>query len=509
MKKILKTMAVLAITVCVMLSVFAINVFAAGTSSIAFSKSELNVGDTLTVTVRYNATEEMYAAQGLIKYDPKVFQFVSGDNSNSTTAGVVKTVLSSNGKTSLVENIQFKAIAAGKATFSITDSVYVSDTEQKITDSGASVQVKDASASKSSNANLSYLRTSAGTLSPNFSANTTTYSVTVPNSVTEVLLYIEAQDSKATTAVEGSKTMKVGANTRKVLVTAEDGTVKTYTLNITRLASNNASSEGTSSDETSSDVSDETSSDVKEPVAEDKVIVDGVEKYIAEDFSQDLIYEDFAITSYKYNDKEYPAITDGGTTLIYLVDEKGENGEFYRIDKQNNITKFEFITVGKNMYQLLTPDESEITDKFVSTTVSIDGQEYDAYQRITDADSDFVFFYAKCLTNTGFYRYDITEKTMQRANGMVIEAVQQETPVDTEPGNILDNLKNLNTNGKIVAITIVVILLLLLVAIIILIVKLVSSTRDDDDDDYYDEDDGDDGSVFQFDSIKITDNEKE
>ncbi len=498
MKKTLKTTIALLITACVILSVFTMNVFAAGTSSIAFSKNELNVGEILTVTVRYNATEEMYAAQGLIKYDPKVFQFVSGDNSNSTSAGVVKTVLSSNGKTSLVENLQFKAIAAGKATFSITDSVYVSETEQKITDSGASVQVKDASASKSSNANLSYLRTSAGTLSPNFSANTTTYTVTVPNSVTEVLLYIEAQDGKATTAVEGSKTMKVGANTRKVIVTAEDGTVKTYTLNITRQAAENASSEETSSEETNSEI--------KEPVAEDKVIVDGVEKYIAEDFSQELIYEGFAVTSHKYNDKEYPAITDGGTTLIYLVDENGENGEFYRIDKQNNITKFAFITVGKNMYQLLTPEESEITDKYLLTTVTIEGVEYQAYQRITDADSEFVFFFAKCQTNTGFYRYDIVEKTMQRANGIIVEPVEEEPAVDTEPGNILDNLKNLNTNGKIVAITIVAILLLLLVAIIILIVRMVASRREDYDDDYYDEDDEE---VFQFDSIKVSDKDNE
>ena len=124
--------------VCILLSLFTVNVFAAGTSSISFSKNELNIGETLTVTVRYNATEGMYAAQGLLKYDPKVFEFVSGDNSTLNAPGVVTIVLPSAGKNSLSENIQFKAKSAGKGAFSITDSIFVdvSDAEKKISDSG-------------------------------------------------------------------------------------------------------------------------------------------------------------------------------------------------------------------------------------------------------------------------------------------------------------------------------------------------------------------------------------
>lgn len=493
MKKVLKT-TVLLVTVCIMLSVFAINAFAAGTSSIAFSKNELNIGDTLTVTVRYNATEGMYAVEGFVKYDPKVFEFVTGDNSNSTAPGVVKIVLSSTGKTNISENIQFKAIAAGKGSFTVSDSVYVAENEQKITDSSASIQVKDASASKSSNANLSYLRLSAGTLSPNFSANTTNYNVTVPNSVTEVLLYIAAEDKNAKTDVEGSKTMKVGANKRVVKVTAEDGTVKTYTLNITRLAADVTSSEQTSSSEPA------------EPTETEKIIVDGEEKYIAENFSQELIYEGFALTTYNYNDKEYPAITDGGTTLIYLVNEKGENGAFYRIDKQSNITKFKYIMVGKNMYQLLTPDEDDMKDDYIVTKVTIDGEEFDAYQRMSEANEEFVFFFAKCKDNTGLYRYDTVEKTMQRADGMTVTVSNDASQKNDDDSNknLLENFNNFTLNGKIVAITIVVILLLLLAAIIIIIVKLCSSQKEDDED-YYDEE-GEE-NIFEFDSVSISDND--
>ena len=497
MKRMLKKLTVLFVAVAIMISIFTVNVFAAGTSSIAFSKNEMKIGDTLTVTVRFNATEGMYAAEGFLKYDPNLFEFVSGDNSNSTVAGMVKIVLSSNGKTSLSENIQFKAKAAGKGTFTVTDSVYVAETEKKINDCGATAQVKDASASKSSNANLSYLRLSAGTLSPNFSANTTTYNVTVPNSVTEVLLYIGAEDKNARTDVEGSKTMKVGKNTRKVIVTATDGTVKTYTLNITRLAADGTSSEDTSSTEP------------EIPTDAEKIIVDGVEKYIAENFSQELIYEDFALTTYNFHDKEYPAITDGGTTLLYLVDENGENGAFYRIDKQNNITKFKFITVGKNMYQLLVPDDSEVKDDYKITTVTIDGEDFEAYQRISDKDTEFVYFFAKYLNHTGLYRYDTVEKTMQRADTMIAEVTDTEIQTENKQpsGNLIENFKNLTQNGKIVVITAVVILLLLLAAIIVLLIKVFSSANEDDEYDYYDE--GEHERVFEFDTINITDNNQE
>lgn len=501
MKKILKTTTILLLTVAIMISLFTVNVFAAGTSSIAFSKNELNLGDTLTVTVRFNATEKTYGVQGYLKYDPKIFELASESSSiTNMTSGLVKVVLGSEEKTSVAVDISFKAKAAGKGIFSVVDSVYVDGnlTEQEISDSGATAQVKDKSASKSSNANLSYLRLSAGTLSPNFSANTTTYNVTVPNSVTEVLLYIGAEDKNARTDVEGSKTMKVGKNTRKVIVTAENGTVKTYTLNITRLAADGTSSENTSSTETDT------------PSEDEKIIVDGVEKYIAEDFSQELIYEGFALTTYNFHDKEYPAITDGGTTLIYLVDEKGENGAFYRIDKQNNITKFKFITVGKNMYQLLVPTEAEVNDDYKVTIVTIGEEEFEAYQKVTDENTEFVYFFAKYLNHTGLYRYDTVENTMQRADGMTTTVTNTEPePDDTKPsGNVVENFKNLTSNGKIVAITAVAILLLLLAAIIILLVKVFSSKKEyDEEDDYYDEEEQE--KLFEFNSINVSDNNKE
>lgn len=86
---------------------------------------------------------------------------------------------------------------------------------------------------KSSNANLSNLG-----IKPNdftgFKAGTTSYEVTVPADVEEIEVYATAQHAKAKIAGTGKKTLNEGANNLEVIVTAEDGTKKTYTIQVTR-----------------------------------------------------------------------------------------------------------------------------------------------------------------------------------------------------------------------------------------------------------------------------------
>ncbi len=86
---------------------------------------------------------------------------------------------------------------------------------------------------KSSNANLSNLG-----IKPNdftgFKAGTTSYNVTVPSDVEAVEVYATAQDSKSKIAGTGKKQLQEGENKLEVTVTAEDGTKKTYTINVTK-----------------------------------------------------------------------------------------------------------------------------------------------------------------------------------------------------------------------------------------------------------------------------------
>ena len=89
------------------------------------------------------------------------------------------------------------------------------------------------SQSESSNANLINLGIRPHDFS-GFRSNTTSYSVTVPADTESVEVYAEAQDSNATVTGTGTVNLQEGENTINVVVTAEDGTTKTYTIVITK-----------------------------------------------------------------------------------------------------------------------------------------------------------------------------------------------------------------------------------------------------------------------------------
>lgn len=86
---------------------------------------------------------------------------------------------------------------------------------------------------KSSNANLSDLGIKPHDFT-GFKNATTSYEVAVPEDTDSVEVYAKAQDAKAKITGTGKKKLEKGENKVEVVVTAEDGTKKTYTINIIR-----------------------------------------------------------------------------------------------------------------------------------------------------------------------------------------------------------------------------------------------------------------------------------
>ncbi|MFX8133574.1 cadherin-like beta sandwich domain-containing protein, partial [Acinetobacter baumannii] len=89
--------------------------------------------------------------------------------------------------------------------------------------------------------NLSNLALSSGTLSPSFTANTTSYTASVANAVSAITVTPVTSSGFATVTVNGttvasgsasgSIALAVGQNTITTVVTAQDGTtIKTYTV---------------------------------------------------------------------------------------------------------------------------------------------------------------------------------------------------------------------------------------------------------------------------------------
>lgn len=240
--------------------------------AISFSSSTAKVGDTVTATVTGNG------ASG------KVSLSVSGNATLSENSIFVDGSASVKVKITGEGNVKITATAVDMAETTNDAPVFNGSTSGTIKVSGTAnennsgkneknpTQTETANnnnkVSKSNNANLSNLG-----IKPNdfkgFKASKTSYDVTVPNDIEKVTVYATAQDNKAKIKGNESQKLKVGKNVLNVVVTAEDGTQKTYTINVTREEAkeeNNQTSENTTNtasttNETSSENTTETQSE--------------------------------------------------------------------------------------------------------------------------------------------------------------------------------------------------------------------------------------------------------
>ena len=93
---------------------------------------------------------------------------------------------------------------------------------------------------QSTDATLSALTLSSGSLSPSFASGTLAYTAAVANSTSSLLVTPTTNDANATVTVNGNPAttpvpLAAGANTVTILVTAQDGvTTQSYTLAVTR-----------------------------------------------------------------------------------------------------------------------------------------------------------------------------------------------------------------------------------------------------------------------------------
>lgn len=102
----------------------------------------------------------------------------------------------------------------------------------------------------SSDADLTQLLPSEGTLTPAFDPGVLTYSIFLANDATEITLAPTASEPNATITVNGTIVpsgaasapvfLAVGSTTIDIVVTAQDGTTKTYQVNVTRAAASSA-----------------------------------------------------------------------------------------------------------------------------------------------------------------------------------------------------------------------------------------------------------------------------
>lgn len=238
MKKETKILSIL-IMIIVFILFFKTDVRAAS-ASISANKTTINLGETVTITTTIKGASWNVSLSGSVSQGyadttddaengTKVYTYSFKPTSAGTyTIKLTGEVTDSNyQKTPISSSVQINVIKQ--------DSGGSSSGSNSNSSSGNSSQTDSKPAEKSSNANLSNLG-----IKPNdftgFKSGTTTYNVTVPNEVDSVEVYATKADSKAKITGTGTKSLQEGENALSVVVTAENGNTKTYTINVTREA---------------------------------------------------------------------------------------------------------------------------------------------------------------------------------------------------------------------------------------------------------------------------------
>ena len=113
-------------------------------------------------------------------------------------------------------------------------SDYLTKTKSKVEETENKDDEKEKEEEKSTNKNLSSLKVTPSGLTPEFDANTTQYTMTVGSNIDKLDIEAIAEDEKAKVEITGNEELKLGDNIIKIAVTAEDGTVRTYMITVTK-----------------------------------------------------------------------------------------------------------------------------------------------------------------------------------------------------------------------------------------------------------------------------------
>ena len=218
-------------------------VLAAGSASMT-GPSTVRAGDTITVS--FSAGGGILGGSGSVSYDSSLLTLQSY---TQVVGGSWQVQFNGNNflfwDDSMSSPIQGSAVIF-KATFQVKSdlptgkAISVSATGVTLSDGTQDVPVGSATysvqlaAPLSTNCALESLSLSNATLSPTFSPDVTKYTVSVPYSVSALQLTAKAADDKAKVTIDNPKLAAAATTTVTITVTAENGTVRRYTIQATR-----------------------------------------------------------------------------------------------------------------------------------------------------------------------------------------------------------------------------------------------------------------------------------
>ena len=212
-------------------------VYATDITTSVSGKSNIDAGEQFTLTLNVTG-DNVWGLSGNIGYDTSKFTLVSSEGLNGFTSmvGTGFSLDSANGKSGTfgILSLTFKATSSFRtgesSTISFSNLTGASDSSRlSATGSQKTITVN---IPKSDNSNLSTLKVDGNNIS-GFSVSNLKYDLGNTDSDSMEISAV-AQDNKATVSGTGKKSLSYGKNTFNVVVKAENGSTKTYTITVNR-----------------------------------------------------------------------------------------------------------------------------------------------------------------------------------------------------------------------------------------------------------------------------------
>lgn len=435
---------------------------AAETANVSVSSVSGDVGDQITVNISVSGSgSEIYMCDLYVTYDASVLQIVSGHSGGG--GGTVRVLSTDSTSFSLV----FKALKPGTSSIKLaSNSIVSSELEDKLTISGGNGSVTvNSSANLSSNNNLSSLKIAESALSPEFSSDVTSYTAAIGQDVSRLTVSAVPEDAAATVRVTGT-TMDPGRNTTTITVTAENGSTRSYIIYTTK----ESAADGETAGKEEAD-NESASQDIADIEVQQKAIatIDGTEYYIISDFDSNPLPAGYETEVFEYKGQKILAGKGIYTklTIMYLEPVNGsQDGAFYVYDTVNDTFYRLNVVISPELRYTILPitDDMELPDGYAKATRVINDENADVLVKL-GAGSDYCLFYGMDDEgNTGWYRYDYTNGTVQKFTDL------DEAGVDALGTTVMQEQDEVKM-WRMMTVCIAAGALILLVMVIVLLIK--------------------------------------
>ncbi len=211
-----------------------------------------------------------------------------------------------------------------------------------------------------------------------------------------------------------------------------------------------------------------------------KITIDGKDYLLCVNPSQLEKYNGYQVAEVEYDGAKAAVLQDESKkhTLYYLVDDQNK-GAFYELENG----KFEiakYIVSNSNLY-LIVKDENFVNYPagYTSKRAKFDFGEINVIGFSDEALSDFVFVYCYNNGKTGYYRYDMAEKTISRAPEMSIFVSKNNTDKSNNISGVFDKM---NFSGKMFILVIGLTIVCIIVLVVLFIKRKTNYSYNVEDD---------------------------